>query len=111
VTLEPFGGLRVERLKTVGVVDQPLDHQAKSPNHQEYQDRENRDGHNDRDQHSQKFCDSLLQRALKWPGYSDREQGECHRRDDCARKIQRRQDNNRGREQKRYSYDAIVLQG
>src|SRR5262245_19356673 len=110
MTLKPVGCLRIEHLKTIGVVDQPLDHQSKSPDHQEYQDRKDDGGRDDRDDDGQRFCNSLLQRALKRPGYGDCKQSECHRRDDCMRKIQSRQNNNRGQEQERISYDAIVLQ-
>ena len=71
MAVKPLGGLCIERLKTICVVNEPLDHQSESPDNQKYQDRKDNEGHNDRDDKSQQLWNSVLERTLKWPRNGD----------------------------------------
>ena len=72
--------LRIKCLNTVGIVNDPLENESESPDHQKNQHRKDGESHNDRDDERQQYRDSLLKRALKRPRNGDGEQRERHRR-------------------------------
>ena len=53
VAIKPFAGLRIERMEALGVVEEPLEDQTKSPHHQEDQECKDCDGDNNRDDDGQ----------------------------------------------------------
>ena len=111
MTIKPFGGLCVERLNAVGIVDDPLENQSESPDHQKNQNCKDGEGHNDRDDKCKQFRNSLLKCTLQRPRNGHCKQRERHWSHDRLGIVKRGESNYRRDQQQRDLYDAVVLHG